>query len=147
MRTTTIVLKLEVRADASASRQREAVLRRLRALRGQSLATTEDHADVRLMEVEVLDEAHSLAGELKEYLDSETHDYPKALRLLKRAARAVRTREDEESDSRTLASLAAMLGWENMPPRATLERDIAALKARAGSHPTNRTEANGSLRR
>lgn len=32
---------------------------------------------------------------------------------------------------RTVASIAAMLGWGNVPPRETLERDINALKARA----------------
>lgn len=37
----------------------------------------------------------------------------------------------EESAERTVASIAAMLGWGNVPPRETLERDIAALKSRA----------------
>lgn len=45
---------------------------------------------------------------------------------------------------RTVASLAAMLGWGNVPPRDTLERDIAALKARAArvdpSPPTENKE-------
>jgi chromosome segregation ATPase len=31
----------------------------------------------------------------------------------------------------TIKSLATMLGWENVPPQDTLERDINALKARA----------------
>jgi hypothetical protein len=39
--------------------------------------------------------------------------------------------EGRESAENTLKSLAAMLGWGNVPPRETLERDIAALKARA----------------
>lgn len=43
----------------------------------------------------------------------------------------VPTPETSESAERTLQSIAAMLGWENMPPRETLEREIAALKARA----------------
>lgn len=38
-----------------------------------------------------------------------------------------------ETAERTLASIAAMLGWENVPPRETLEREIAALKHRASS--------------
>lgn len=29
-----------------------------------------------------------------------------------------------------IRSISVMLGWENVPPQATLERDIAALKAR-----------------
>lgn len=40
--------------------------------------------------------------------------------------------EPNESAERTLKSLATMLGWGNVPPRETLERDIAELKARAG---------------
>lgn len=36
-----------------------------------------------------------------------------------------------EEAERTVASIAAMLGWRDVPPRETLERDIAALKARA----------------
>lgn len=32
-----------------------------------------------------------------------------------------------------MASVAMMLGWGNVPPRETLERDIGALKARAQS--------------
>ena len=32
---------------------------------------------------------------------------------------------------RTVASIAAMLGWMNVPPRHVLEADVAALKARA----------------
>lgn len=35
-----------------------------------------------------------------------------------------------ESAARTLASIAAMLGWLNMPPRDVLEADVRALKAR-----------------
>jgi len=38
-----------------------------------------------------------------------------------------------ETAERTLASIAAMLGWGNVPPRETLEREIAALKHRASS--------------
>lgn len=38
-----------------------------------------------------------------------------------------------ESAERTLASIVAMLGWGNMPPRETLEREINALKALARS--------------
>ena len=38
-----------------------------------------------------------------------------------------------ESAERTLRSIATMLGWGNVPPRETLERNIAALKARASS--------------
>jgi len=36
-----------------------------------------------------------------------------------------------ESPERTLASLATMLGWVNVPPRQTLEREINELKRRA----------------
>lgn len=36
---------------------------------------------------------------------------------------------------RTVASLAAMLGWGNVPPRDVLERSVAALKARASASP------------
>lgn len=32
---------------------------------------------------------------------------------------------------RTVQSIAKMLGWDNVPPRDTLERSIAALKVRA----------------
>lgn len=34
-------------------------------------------------------------------------------------------------DQRTVASLAKMLGWDNIPPRETLERSLSALKERA----------------
>jgi hypothetical protein len=36
-----------------------------------------------------------------------------------------------DDHARTVRSIAAMLGWGNVPPRETLERDIAAPKARA----------------
>lgn len=39
---------------------------------------------------------------------------------------------------RTVASIAAMLGWMNVPPRDVLERDIAALKARVKDEPLTR---------
>jgi len=39
--------------------------------------------------------------------------------------------EDREDPERTVASIAAMLGWSNVPPRATLERNISALNAQA----------------
>ena len=51
-----------------------------------------------------------------------------SMRLLREAAdQLAATREAE----RTVASIAAMLGWMNVPPRDTLEADIRALKARA----------------
>lgn len=37
----------------------------------------------------------------------------------------------QESAERTLVSLATMLGWGNLPPRETLEREISELKHRA----------------
>jgi hypothetical protein len=56
---------------------------------------------------------------------------------------------------RTIASIAAMLGWMNVPPRETLEADIRALKARVqASAATEMQEArrwhtafNAALRR
>lgn len=39
--------------------------------------------------------------------------------------------KDEESAARTLKSIAAMLGWINVPPQRIFESEIAALKARA----------------
>ena len=42
----------------------------------------------------------------------------------------------EEQDAlRTLKSLAAMLGWMNLPPRHIFEAEIRALKARASAPP------------
>ncbi len=35
-----------------------------------------------------------------------------------------------EKQTRIVKSVAVMLGWENVPPQATLERDISAMKAR-----------------
>ena len=43
----------------------------------------------------------------------------------------------EDENARTVRSLARMLGWENVPPRETLERDVAALKARAQAPPAS----------
>ncbi len=39
--------------------------------------------------------------------------------------------EPQESTEGTLRSIAAMLGWMNVPPRRTLEMEIAELKRRA----------------
>jgi ABC-type transporter Mla subunit MlaD len=39
-------------------------------------------------------------------------------------------RAERDRLQRTVASVAMMLGWGNVPPQDTLERDIAALKAR-----------------
>jgi len=39
--------------------------------------------------------------------------------------------DEAESPERTLKSIATMLGWMNVPPRETLEREINALKKRA----------------
>lgn len=44
--------------------------------------------------------------------------------------------DQQEDAERTVASIAAMLGWGNVPPRETLEADIRALKARALSAPS-----------
>ena len=44
-------------------------------------------------------------------------------------------RAERDTARRTLRSISAMLGWVNTPPRETLERDIAALKARAAASP------------
>lgn len=46
------------------------------------------------------------------------------------APAAIREQPLVTEAERTVASIAAMLGWENVPPRETLERDIAALKSR-----------------
>jgi chromosome segregation ATPase len=40
-----------------------------------------------------------------------------------------RATQDVENE-RTVRSLAAMLGWENTPPRETLERSLSALRSR-----------------
>jgi len=63
-----------------------------------------------------------------------------ALRLASPRASAA----DSESAERTLHSIVTMLGWENMPPRETLERDIAALKARASAAPIESSPSPGA---
>ena len=45
---------------------------------------------------------------------------------------AVSSRDVADEYERTIASIATMLGWDNVPPRDVLERNIAALKARVG---------------
>lgn len=52
-------------------------------------------------------------------------------------AAALAAPPDEDENARTVRSLARMLGWENVPPRETLERDVAALKARAQAPPAS----------
>ena len=52
-------------------------------------------------------------------------------RIAAAEARVLALTQERDEAERTLKSLATMLGWGNVPPRETLERDIAALKARA----------------
>ena len=60
-----------------------------------------------------------------EGLDFDDNRMARDLDTLNYALAALRRDQGAE---RTLASIVAMLGWENMPPRETLEREIATLK-------------------
>lgn len=47
-----------------------------------------------------------------------------------------------ESDARTIASIAVMLGWMNVPPRRVLEEEIRVLKALARQPPPSALPAD-----
>lgn len=50
---------------------------------------------------------------------------------------------DDSEDTMTVKSLAAMLGWGNVPPRRTLEMELSAMKRRLA----DLTEENVALRK
>lgn len=56
----------------------------------------------------------------------------RVLKLVTLELAAPRDPEDEDPAA-TVRSIAAMLGWENVPPRRILEMEIAAMKARIKS--------------
>jgi hypothetical protein len=83
--------------------------------------------------------------------DAALVDVPTAWNAIDAALRLGQERSNERNDlqqqidtltternrfERTVRSIAAMLGWENVPPQDTIEREINALKARASRrHP------------
>ncbi len=94
--------------------------------------------DGRCVAGQELEKARQVIRELREQREDAGKAFEEEIRALRQCEKD-RVKGDEEiarldaeieKQSRIVKSVAAMLGWENVPPQETLERDLSAMKAR-----------------
>lgn len=79
---------------------------------------------------------HHLGGALRGMVEAYT--------AKRDAYERMRANYEMSAEARAVRSIAAMLGWENVPPQDVLEAEIRALKARASASQEEPTQANSA---